>query len=258
MGILKRQQVEQQQATAAQHTQATEKKRSQQSPGHTTQPQAQTSTPKDDQHEDTSLSPNNADDNWDWEAFLAGELDDRRQRDERRTDYRREGDHALIQTAEAEADDIRERAFQTGYQEGVHQAQEAIETLKAQFVELLSGHQQVIAEMIKHVGPLAVSVAEKILNVEISCDELMIERLTRETIQKAGRDAKSIMIRVHPQQVTIVRQIFRDFPPENLHAEITVVDDETVDLGSCMVESDSGLIDARFSTQLSILQKLLY
>jgi flagellar assembly protein FliH len=197
-------------------------------------------------------------DNWDWEAFLAGELPDRRQLDERRTQFRREGEQALIATAEAQAEAIRQEAFQTGYQEGLENAQHTIDELQDQLQHLLTAEATALQALVKDIGPLAMAVAEKLLKVELAADEGLIERLVRETIKKAGRDTKTLTIYVHPEQQADVQAALTEFPPENSHAEIVVEPDDTVDLGSCMVASDTGLIDARFSTQLLLLQKLLY
>jgi flagellar assembly protein FliH len=198
------------------------------------------------------------DDDWSWEAFLSGDVPDRRQADERRETHRREGDQQLLATAHDEAESIRENAYQSGYADGLQQAEQAVNELKDQFALLLKDHSAVIDDMVKQLGPLSVAIAEKILKAEVSCDEALTERLARETLQKAGRDVKTVLIKVHPEQLTMVRAAFRDNPPDGLRAELTVVDDDTVDWGSCIVETDSGLIDARFSTQLAILQKLLY
>jgi flagellar biosynthesis/type III secretory pathway protein FliH len=197
-------------------------------------------------------------DDWDWDAFLAGDIPDRRQTDERRGEHRREADQHLLATAHDEADTIRQNAYQSGYTDGVASAEADIDALKTQFAQLLEGRDTLVDDMVKQLGPLAVAIAEKILKTEVSCDEQLTERLARDTLQKAGRDVKTVMIKVHPEQLTMVRAAFRDHPPEGLLAELSVVDDDTVDWGSCMIETDSGMIDGRFSTQLNLLQKLLY
>jgi flagellar assembly protein FliH len=197
-------------------------------------------------------------DDWSWEAFLSGDVPDRRQTDERRETHRRDADQQVLATAHEEAEHIRENAYQSGYADGLEQAEQALNDLKDQFALLLQDQSAVIDDMVKQLGPLSVAIAEKILKAEVSCDEALTERLARETLQKAGRDVKTVLIKVHPEQLTKVRAAFRDNPPDGLRAELSVVDDDSVDWGSCVVETDSGLIDARFSTQLAILQKLLY
>ena len=241
------------------------KKKAEQSPAlnTTNTPAPKNPAPRQDSPDWASPAPQNAEadpaeDDWDWDAFLAGEIPDRRQSDERRGQHRREADQQTLATAHEEADAIRQNAYQSGYDEAMQTAQDDIEALKTQFAQLLEGRDTVVDEMVKQLGPLAVAIAEKILKTEISCDEQLTARLARETLQKAGRDVKTVLIKVHPEQLTMVRAAFRDHPPEGLHAELSIVDDDTVDWGSCMVETDSGMIDARFSTQLALLQKLLY
>jgi flagellar biosynthesis/type III secretory pathway protein FliH len=50
---------------------------------------------------------------------------------------------------------------------------------------------------------------------------------------------------------------FTNHPPLKGTADWYIESSNEVDRGSCMVETESGLVDARFSTQLETLGKLM-
>ena len=104
---------------------------------------------------------------------------------------------------------------------------------------------------------MAVEVAARVIKTEVSCDETLVLSLVRDTIQKAGRNSKSILIKLNPEDAPTVKKMLKDDPIPNLQAEVMVMDDPNVDQGSCVLETNSGLIDASFSTQLGILRQLL-
>jgi flagellar assembly protein FliH len=257
MGIIKRQQVPPpstrpsgmssaaEQASGPKHPQpATE--------AYNTQPHVPTAHPQND--DAANAAP---DEDWSWEAFLAGELPDRRQDDERRLAYRREDELNMIRHAQDEAQNIRRAAYAEGYEIGLTEAQEALDGMLHQLNDVLAGKADMVDTMVQQVGPLAVAIAEKLLKTELACDDSLVDRLIRDTLGKVNRDAKEVIIKVHPDWVEPLRQSLAEHPPTRLKAELLVEADETIDWGSCIVESDSGMIDARFSTQISLLKKLL-
>lgn len=179
-----------------------------------------------------------------------------RRLDERRRQYRRVEDKNLISRADEEAIAIRENAEREGYEEGLRQAESALNELRGILNTLINVREEAMEKLIDEIAPLAVEVAERIIKTEVKCDETLVLGLVRDTIQKVGRNTKSILVKVHPEDEALVKQNLREHPIPNLHAEIIVMDDENVDQGSCIVETSNGMIDASFSTSLEILKRL--
>ena len=197
---------------------------------------------------------------WNEETVESGEAPERRSadtRNDRRRGYRRIEDKNLISKAYEEANAIRENAQAQGFDEGLTQARDAIEDLRGNINQLLNGREEALLSLADEIGGLAVEVAARIIKTEVSCDETLVLNLVKDTIQKAGRNTKSILLKLHPDDSGTVKKMLKDDPIPNLHAEIIVMDDPGVDEGSCILETNSGLIDASFSTQLGILRQLL-
>ncbi len=197
---------------------------------------------------------------WNEETVEAGLVPERRQEDrrnDRRRGYRRIEDKDLISKAHLEAVAIKEQAEEAGFEEGLAKAEATLEELRHQFAKLLSGREEALQSVAKEIGSLAVEVAARIIKTEVSCDDTLVMGMVKDTIQKLGRNPKSVLVKVNPDDAASVRQFLKSDPIPNLNAEMIIMEDASVDLGSCVVETNSGLIDASFSTQLGILRRLV-
>lgn len=194
---------------------------------------------------------------WDANDFdmASPEIPEKRAVDRRRS-YRRLEEKQVINEAYAEAERIREQARNEGFQAGLLEASTAVAQLQEQLSQLLIGRAEVLESVADQIGPIAVEIAERIIKTEVSCDETLVMRIVLDTIQKVGRGTKSILVKVHPDDVLLVKSQLKEHPIENLQAEVMVSDDPAVDPGSCWVETNSGLIDATFKTRLAILRQL--
>ena len=196
---------------------------------------------------------------WNEETVHNGLVTDRRtpdRDDDRRRGFRRIEDRNLISKAHEEATAIREQAHDAGFQEGLQRGEVVIHELHKAIVNLLSAREDALLSITHEISALAIEVAARIIKTEVSCDETLVMGIVRDTIQKAGRQNKTILIKVNPSDTATVKKLLRDDPIPNLEAELIVMDEPTVDMGSCIIETNSGLIDASFSTQLGILKQL--
>lgn len=196
---------------------------------------------------------------WTPAAVETGELPDRRETDrrlDRRNRYRRVEDKELISRAQEEADEIREQARKEGFEQGVREASESLEEVQSLLEEFMTARNKALDSAADEIAAIAVEVAERVIKTEVACDETLVIGLVRDTIQKSGRETKTILIKTNPEDSHVVKDDLKANPLQNLDAEIIVMDDPTVDNGSCRVETSSGMIDASFSTQLAILRQL--
>lgn len=196
---------------------------------------------------------------WNEETVEAGLAPERREADrenDRRRGFRRIEDRTLISKAYEEAVAIKESAYDEGFKEGIQQAEGLLNELRDTIAHLLNAREEALLSITDEIGALAVEIAQRIIKTEVSCDDALVMSLVRDTIQKAGRNNKTILIKLNPDDTATVKRLLKEDPIPNLDAELIVMDDPTVDQGSCIIETNSGLIDASFSTQLGILRQL--
>jgi flagellar assembly protein FliH len=182
---------------------------------------------------------------------------------DRRRGFRRVEDRELISKAHEEANAIREKAQQEGFNAGLDEAAHVLDELKAVIATHMTLREQALESVVQEISGLAMEVAARVIKTEVSCDETLVLSIVRDTIQKSGqrsghssnRGVKSILVKVNPDDVAAVKAAVKADTIPSMNAELIVMGEPTVDLGSCIIETDSGLIDASFTTQLEILYR---
>ncbi|MDD3013089.1 MAG: FliH/SctL family protein [Candidatus Gastranaerophilales bacterium] len=193
----------------------------------------------------------------DAEMLLIKEREERR-RGDRRRGYRRTDDRNLISRAHEEANAIKERASREGFEYGLTQAKEELKNLGYAIADFLDAKEQTMQSSSTDIAFLAIKVAEKIIKTEISCNETIVLSIVSDVLNEIGKDETNIIIKTNPTDTELVKENLPNiFPYGRSNAKIVVINDESVECGSCIVETNNGMIDARFSTQLKILRKAL-
>ena len=92
--------------------------------------------------------------------------------------------------------------------------------------------------------------AEKLVRDAIRAEPKRVQITAVELLERATR-ASQVVVRVHPLDVPLI---------EELKAQgqtFGISSDESLERGECVVESNLGELDARFSVQLAALEKAL-
>ena len=178
-----------------------------------------------------------------------------RRRGERRRGFRRIDERALVSRAQEEARTIREVAAKEGYKNGLLEAENEISMLKDTLSQIVSARKEAYEEMSGHILEIALEVAKKIIKKEVSLSNDVLKSVLAEVFNELGSNEDKITVKVHPEDVEFAKasipEILADSP---IDAKIIVTSDELVEKGSCTVVASNGVIDANFTTQLSIIQ----
>ena len=178
-----------------------------------------------------------------------------RRRGERRRGFRRIDERALVSRAQEEARTIREVAAREGYKNGLLEAENEISMLKDTLSQIISARKEAYDEMSGHILEIALEVAKKIIKKEVSLSNDVLKSVLAEVFNELGSNEEKITVKVNPEDVEFAKasipEILADSP---IDAKIIVTPDELVEKGSCTVVASNGVIDANFTTQLSIIQ----
>ncbi len=181
-----------------------------------------------------------------------------RRRGDRRRGYRRNDDRNLISRAQEEANAIKESAAKEGFDYGINLSKEELKKLNKGITELIQAKERVMEQAIPDIAILAVKVAEKVIKKQLEIDDKIVLNVIAEVLKTLGKGETNIIIRANPADVELIQENTPDlYPYGDTNTKITVIKDAEVDWGSCIVETKSGMVDAKFSTQLQILQKAL-
>lgn len=109
----------------------------------------------------------------------------------------------------------------------------------------------------RYIISLSIAIAEKIIKREVRIDSDIVIMQVKEAIGKIiGVD--SITIVINPKDEEILRK-YKDEITNKFDSlkEINIQTNELIEQGSCKIESQLGNIDARFESQLKIIEETL-
>jgi len=177
----------------------------------------------------------------------------------------------VIARAKAEADEIRQAAYEEGFAEGRQAGYEAgaaaasaehdrllaveIGRLRAIADEAVVDRIEMLQSVETQVVRLAIAVASRIVQREIALDDGVVLRTVRAAL-RAAADLSTARIRLHP----LDRDFLVGFSLPELERDgrrCELVADESVQRGGCIIECASGSVDAQISTQLAEVEAAL-
>jgi len=181
-----------------------------------------------------------------------------RRRGDRRRGFRRIDDRNLISRAREEADAIREAAAKEGYQEGLNQAKADINLLNESLMEFMCAKQEVFDAIAPEIMSLSIEIAKKIIKKELSqAPEVILESVAA-ILKSLSKDEAKIMIKANPSEVSLLKSEIPEITSKyGLEAKVTVVPDDSVLEGGCIVTTTNGVVDATIETQLAIISEAL-
>lgn len=175
---------------------------------------------------------------------------------------------ARIKVLEAELQQARMDAFQTGFEEGKDiatiQAQEQMEVLSKEFAaNMQSLHTQFGLELEKMDKPLirmALAIAEKIIGIQLDVDEranAILLTQVQKLLNISATQSRAI-VHVNPQQLN---WIMSDDVMAKLNIpqreNLTFISDDKLRLGECQLETEDLFISSEIQTQLDIIEASL-
>jgi flagellar biosynthesis/type III secretory pathway protein FliH len=149
---------------------------------------------------------------------------------------------------------------EAGYAEGMQEAQAASNAIWDIISQLDSAKNTVLSEAMEDLAPMAMAIAQRILKTEVACDRNLVISLALDVLEKVDRTQKEVVFKVHPSDVARLRHHIHENEEVwlgEVKRTLIVTGDDSVDVGSCMVETAGGQIDARFKTQLNVIRGLL-
>lgn len=166
----------------------------------------------------------------------------------------------LVAAAELEAAAIRESAEalaregrQTAYREG---REAALLEWNELLLEARERRDDALTSIERDVLRLAVKIAEKIIGRELQRDPETVA----DTVAKALRNVRRnelISIHVNPAEAATVESCRQRLDPTGRARFLEVVADPSVAIGGCLIETESGAVDAKLETQLRVLERAL-
>jgi len=156
----------------------------------------------------------------------------------------------ILETARQQAEELRQRGYDEGYQEGLGQYTE-------QTLAKLREIEQIKAELEPQYVGLVRTCVERILGQEMKLHPDAIVGIVRNALRDAVQQ-REIVVRIHPDDADQLKKNQRRLLEVLARASaIEVREDPSVTRAGCVVITELGLIDASLERQLKAIEKVL-
>lgn len=172
-----------------------------------------------------------------------------------REQAQREHDNLLIE-AEQQAQTIRMQAYEQGVAEGSRAQAKAIADCISEIelaVGRLEGEQSgFIAEYESDLKWLALEIASKVLNKKLEQDDTEMLELVKVAVDSI-KNAEWIAIEISEQMTGLLSRLHAELEKGNACPQVDILS-RPVPIGTCMIDTPSGMIDASVFTQIENLR----
>ncbi len=172
---------------------------------------------------------------------------------------------AMIDDAAARAEQIAENArraaHEAGHAAGTQAAEREMSELLATMRNLIEMARAERHKIIESAEPelvkLAMGIAERVLHQQIALDRNVVVEMAKVAISRLI-DRDSVTVRVNPSDLERMREHREDVLAMGDVKNVRIIEDQRVDRGGVVVETDAGSVDARVHTQLAEVKKVLH
>ncbi|NLL77997.1 MAG: hypothetical protein GX235_12265 [Clostridiales bacterium] len=172
----------------------------------------------------------------------------------------------VMTKAQLEGEELRQRAYEegkeqgyeAGYNEGVAQIEKQRKRLEEEKIRLEKEYQELVKTLEPKFVETLTDIYEKIFKVDLTKERDIIMHLLSSAMHKI-EGSSSYLIHVSKEDYPYVsmkkEELLVSAVPSN--ASIEIVEDITLGLNDCMIETDGGVFDCGLGTQLEELTQKL-
>jgi len=174
-------------------------------------------------------------------------------------DFARGEAEQIVRKAMEESEQIREHAKESGLDEARRIAEEtasdkvkeALETLNQAVIE----RKKIIKDAEGEVLRLALKVAEQIIKSEVSLHRDVSLNIVSDAISRVS-DREQVIIKVNREDLENIKK-YKDRISSVVDGikSLSIVEDNAVEPGGCVIETNLGYVDARISTKLAAIEE---
>lgn len=161
----------------------------------------------------------------------------------------------LLATHEVELRQRFDAGVAQGRQEAGGEMKRGMDLLQ-EYARMLQAEKQELAQRAEQqTVELAFMLAQKIIGAELEFKPERVTEVARLALQQV-LDCDQIELKVNPEDFGYLKAVQQDFASQlSGHARLEIRADKSLARGSCMIETERGLLDARIQTQLESLKE---
>ncbi len=151
--------------------------------------------------------------------------------------------------------------FHQGRDEGIRMGQEEIRPYVHALQAILSEWEERKETLFKEnevaIVQLAFEIAKKVVHQEISVNPDLILYTVREALKKVDQRSY-LIVKLNPEDTAVFERGIETYLPEiKQFTDVQIVPEKSIERGGCILESDSGIINAELDVQLQKIEESL-
>ena len=176
----------------------------------------------------------------------------------------RDSAKTILEAARTGAGDVHTQAHEVGHDAGHAKGVEAVEDEMEEMLGTMHGlidmaraeRHKIVEGAEPEIVKLAMGIAERIIHKSVEVDREVVIAMTKAAISQLV-DRESITVRVNPIDLERMKQHRDSVLALGETKHMRVIEDQRVDPGGVIVETDSGTLDAKVATQVEEAKRVL-
>ena len=153
--------------------------------------------------------------------------------------------------------DGRKDGYAAGADAANHEMSEMLETMRGLVDMAGVERHKIISAAEPEIVRLAMGIAERVLHQQIALDRGVVVEMAKAAIARLV-DRESITVRVNPADLEGMRGHRDDVLALGDVKSMRIIEDQRVDRGGVVVETEAGKIDAKIQTQITEAKRVLH
>jgi flagellar assembly protein FliH len=170
----------------------------------------------------------------------------------------------IMEEAERNANRLEADAKQRGYDDGMADGRAAAQAEMDEMMATMRGliemaraeRHKIIESAEPELVRLSVAIAERILHAHIAVEPAAVLEIARAAISRIV-DRETITVRVNPADLELMREHRDHLMSMNDVDNMRLIEDQRVDRGGVVLETQAGTVDAKLTTQLREVRRLM-
>ena len=146
-----------------------------------------------------------------------------------------------------------EEGRSSGLEDGMREARKVTESFNRLVTDVEAQRAGIYRQAESEVVDLAMEIAKKIIGIKAEFDPELVIDAARKAVRLL-LDRSTLVIKVSPEQESFVRERLDDlYAMDDRIQRVTIEPDRRVAPGGCVLETDSGNVDARLETEMQAI-----
>lgn len=171
---------------------------------------------------------------------------------------RREAQHEIEKLKKNAFEEGKTQGYETGYSEGMTQIETLRKNLESERISLEQDYEKMIDELEPKFVEALTGIYEKVFNIDLSKEHDIVMHLISSTMHKI-EGSSNYLIHVSKEDYPYVSMKKEEILLGALSSgsSVEIVEDMTLGLNDCIIETDGGVFDCGLGTQLEELSQKL-